>query len=130
ESGGSLKGRRIAILFLDSAQGREPLRLLRILSVRHGFRLDLHPVHHPGQEQKAAWNRIREDRPDYVLLWGWGIMNRVAFEEAVTAGYPMQRMIGLWSSANEKDLEALGAAGNGYRTVTFHATGDGFPLYE
>ena len=26
----------------------------------------------PGVEQKATWLQIRQSRPDYVMLWGWG----------------------------------------------------------
>jgi hypothetical protein len=33
------------------------------------------PVTHPGVEQKATWLHIRQNHPDYVLLWGWGVMN-------------------------------------------------------
>ncbi len=33
-------------------------------------------------EQKATWLQIRQSRPDYVFLWGWGVMNSVALKEA------------------------------------------------
>ena len=36
----------------------------------------------PGVEQKSTWLQIRQSRPDYVLLWGWGVMNSTAIKEA------------------------------------------------
>jgi len=44
------------------------------------------PVTHPGVEQKATWLQIRQNHPDYVLLWGWGVMNATAIKEAVAVG--------------------------------------------
>ena len=54
----------------------------------HGFEFTPMPVTHPGVEQKATWLQIRQNRPDYVLLWGWGVMNSTAIKEAVAVGYP------------------------------------------
>src|SRR5499433_2896763 len=48
------------------------------------------PGQHPGVEQKATWLQIRQNRPDYVLLWGWGVMNSTAIKEAVAVGYPRE----------------------------------------
>ena len=48
----------------------------------HGFELQLLPVTAPGVEQKATWLQIRQSKPDYVLLWGWGVMNSTALKEA------------------------------------------------
>ena len=44
----------------------------------HGFELQMLPVTAPGVEQKATWLQVRQSRPDYVLLWGWGVMNPTA----------------------------------------------------
>jgi hypothetical protein len=33
-------------------------------------------------EQKATWLQIRQQRPDYVFMWGWGVMNSTALKEA------------------------------------------------
>jgi hypothetical protein len=43
---------------------------------------------HPGVEQKATWLQIRQNKPDYVLLWGWGVMNSTAIKEAQATGLP------------------------------------------
>jgi branched-chain amino acid transport system substrate-binding protein len=40
--------------------------------------VQLLPVAHPGVEQKATWLQIRQSKPDFVLLSGWGVMNLTA----------------------------------------------------
>ena len=77
QEGGSLEGKKIALVYHNSAYGKEPIRTLEELSKKHGFTFTALPVDHPGQEQKATWLQIRKDQPDYVLLWGWGVMNQV-----------------------------------------------------
>ena len=46
----------------------------------------------PGIEQKATWLQIRQNRPDYAFLWGWGMMNSTALKEAAAVGYPRDKM--------------------------------------
>ena len=64
----------------------------------HGFELQLLPVTAPGVEQKATWLQIRQSRPDYVLLWGWGVMNSTALKEAqadrLSAREDVRRLVG------------------------------------
>jgi branched-chain amino acid transport system substrate-binding protein len=85
----------------------------------HGFELmRLLPVDHPGQEQKAQWLQIRRERPDYVTMWGWGVMNQVAIQEAANIRFPMENFIGNWWSGAEHDVLPAGAA----RTVTARST--------
>ena len=55
---------------------------------REGFELIKLPVTHPGVEQKATWLQIRQQRPDYVFLWGWGVMNSTAIKEAIAVSLP------------------------------------------
>ena len=85
---GSLEGQKIALLYHNSAYGREPIRTLEILAEEHGFELVQLAVDHPGQEQGNQWLTIRRERPDYVVMWGWGVMNQVAVQEGADAdGY-------------------------------------------
>src|SRR5262245_22524306 len=89
-----LKGKKIALLFHDSPYGKEPIPALLALAQKYGFEFTSVPVPHPGLEQEAQWRRIREEKVDYVLLWGWGVMNSAALKSAATAGYPRDKMIG------------------------------------
>ena len=56
----------------------------------------------PGVEQKATWLQIRQQRPDYVFLWGWGVMNSTAIKEAIAVSYPQLQMYGVWWSARNR----------------------------
>ena len=129
QSGGSLEGKKIALLYHNSAYGKEPIRTLEQLSEKHGFSLTLLPVDHPGQEQKSQWLQIRRERPDFVLMWGWGVMNQVAIQEAVNIRYPMDQFVGVWWSASEQDVLPAGAGADGYKAIAFHGVGSDYPIY-
>ncbi len=109
-----LKGKKIALVYHDSPYGKEPIPLLQERSKMHGFDLQTIPVTHPGVEQKAAWLQIRQSRPDYVFLWGWGVMNSTALKEAVATGYPRDKMYGVWWAAAEPDVKDVGDGAKGY----------------
>ncbi|MCI4660709.1 MAG: ABC transporter substrate-binding protein [Neomegalonema sp.] len=125
-----LKGKTIALVYHNSAYGKEPIRTLEKLSEKHGFALELLPVDHPGQEQKATWLKVRQMRPDFVFMWGWGVMNQVAIQEAASVRFPMDRFIGTWWSGSENDVLPAGAAANGYKSITVHAPGASFKVHE
>jgi branched-chain amino acid transport system substrate-binding protein len=129
-NGGDIAGKKIALVYHNSAYGKEPIRTLEELSKKHGYELSLLPVDHPGQEQKSQWLQIRRDRPDYVLMWGWGVMNQVAIQEAVNIRFPMENFIGVWWSGSENDVVAAGAKANGYKALTFHNVGNNFPIFD
>ncbi|MEN8259770.1 MAG: ABC transporter substrate-binding protein, partial [Pseudomonadota bacterium] len=118
-----LKDKKIALIYHNSTYGREPIPILRNLEKKYKFKLSLLAVDHPGQEQKTTWWQIRRTRPDYILLWGWGVMNRVAIKKAAAIGYPMDRLIGVWSSASKIDVVPAGKGAIGYKASTFHAPG-------
>ena len=113
-----LKGKKIALVYHDSPYGKEPIPLLQERSKMHGYDLQLLPVTSPGVEQKSTWLQIRQSRPDYVLLWGWGVMNSTALKEAVATGYPREKMYGVWWSGAEPDVKDVGEGAKGYNAVT------------
>ena len=119
-----LKGKKIALVYHDSPYGKEPIALLQERAKLHGFELITIPVTHPGVEQKAAWLQIRQNRPDYVFLWGWGVMNSTALREAVATGYPRDKMYGVWWAAAEPDVTPVGADAKGYNGLALqHGAG-------
>jgi branched-chain amino acid transport system substrate-binding protein len=132
EEGGmkNLKGKKIALVYHNSAYGKEPIRTLESAAKKFGFELLLLPVDHPGQEQKATWLRVRKEKPDWVLMWGWGVMNQVAIKEAASIRYPMNRFIGVWWSGSENDVLPAGDAADGYLSGAFHKPGDDFPAHR
>ena len=122
KEGGSLKGKKIALVYHDSPYGKEPIPLLQQRAKLQGYDLTLLPVAAPGVEQKATWLQIRQLRPDYVLLWGWGVMNSASIKEAVATGYPRERMYGVWWSAGEPDVKDVGDAAKGYNGLVVFGT--------
>ena len=103
-----LKGKKISLVYHDSPYGKEPIPALEARAKLNGFTFKAIPVTHPGVEQKSQWLAIRQDRPDYVLLWGWGVMNSTAIKEAAAVGYPRDKMIGVWWSGAEPDVTPAG----------------------
>ena len=112
-----LKGKKIALVYHDSPFGKEPIALLQERAKMHGFELQLLPVTAPGVEQKATWLQVRQSRPDYVLLWGWGVMNSTALKEAQATGYPREKMYGVWWSGAEPDVKDVGMGAKGYNAL-------------
>ena len=129
-NGGNIKGKKVALVYHNSAYGKEPIRTLEELSTKHGYELSLLAVDHPGQEQKSQWLQIRRDKPDYVLMWGWGVMNQVAVQEAANIRFPMENFIGVWWSGSENDVLPAGDKANGYKALAFHNVGMDYPLFD
>jgi branched-chain amino acid transport system substrate-binding protein len=125
-----LKGKKIALVYHNSAYGKEPIPTLEALRDKLGFQLELLAVDHPGQEQKATWLQIRRMRPDWVFMWGWGVMNQVAVKEAAAIRFPMDRFIGVWWSGSENDVIPAGDAAKGYLSGTFHGAGAGWKVHD
>jgi len=130
ENAGDLNGKKVALVYHNSAYGKEPIRTLEELGKKHGFELSLLPVDHPGQEQKSQWLQIRREKPDYVVMWGWGVMNQVAIQEAANIRFPMENFIGVWWSGSDHDVLPAGDKADGYKAVTFHNVGDDFPVFD
>ncbi|MFB2531701.1 ABC transporter substrate-binding protein [Paracoccus sp. p4-l81] len=128
-AGGSLEGKKIALVYHNSAFGKEPIPTLRALAEKHKFELAEIPVDSPGQEQKSQWLQVRRDKPDFVILYGWGVMNQVAIQEASNIRFPLENMVGIWWSGSEVDVTPVGAAANGYKSLAFHGTGKDYPMY-
>jgi len=127
---GNIKGKKIALIYHNSAYGKEPIRTLETLAEKHGFELTTLAVDHPGQEQKSQWLQIRREKPDYVTMWGWGVMNQVAIQEAANIRFPMENFIGVWWAGAQHDVLPAGDGANGYKAITFHAVGKDYPVFD
>jgi len=128
KNGGSLAGKKIVFLYHDSAYGKEPIVALEAESHLNKFTLTEIPVAHPGNEQGAQWQRIRQENPDYVIMWGWGVMNMTALKTAQKMGFPREKMIGSWWAGSEEDVVPAGDAAKGYMSATWNVSGKGVPL--
>lgn len=119
---GSLKGKKIALVYHDSPYGKEPIPLLQKRAAKEGFELMLLPVTAPGVEQKSTWLQVRQQRPDYVLLWSAGVMTPTAVREAQSTGYPRDKIYAVWWGGSDHDVKEIGQGAKGYNTVTIHNT--------
>jgi branched-chain amino acid transport system substrate-binding protein len=125
-----LKGKKIVNLYHDSAYGKETIAILDVQAKKYGFEVTHIAVPHPGNEQQAQWLQIRQIKPDWVILRGWGVMNPVAIKTAAKTGFPVDHIIGnIWSNA-EEDVRPAGGVGKGYIAITTHPSGIGFPVIE
>ena len=116
----SLSGKKIAFLHLDHPFGKEPLPVLEMHAEAKGFDLVPIPVGlKEMQNQSAQWLQIRRERPDYVVMWGWGAMNAGAITEAVKTKFPMENFLGVWWAGHDADLKIVGEAGKGYKSISW-----------
>lgn len=125
---GGLEGKKIVYLYHDSAYGKEPIVALQEEAKLNKFELTLIPVAHPGNEQGAQWLKIRQENPDYVVFWGWGVMNQTALKAAQKVGFSRDKMIGSWWAGSEEDTVPAGDAAKGYMAATWNVAGKDVPL--
>jgi branched-chain amino acid transport system substrate-binding protein len=125
-----LKGKTIVHLYHDSAYGKEPIPVLDAYAAKYGFNVVKIPIPPAsGTEQGAQWAQIRQQKPDYVILWGYGVMNTVALKTARKTGFPIGKVLGVWWAGSEEDVIPAGDAANNYVTMTFTPSGS-YPLVE
>lgn len=126
-----LKGKKIGLLHLDAPFGKEPIPVLEALAKEHGFNLKLYPVNPTEmQNQSSTWLGIRRDRTDWILLQGWGAMNPTAVREAGRAGFPRDKLLGIWWAGGDDDARPAGADGRGYLSISWHQVGTNFPVIQ
>jgi len=126
-----LKGKKIALLYIDVAYGQETIPVLKALADKFGFELGLFPVPAPGLEQSAQWLDIkRRFKADWVINRNWGISCTVPLKEAARVGFPRDHIIGVWWCGSEEDVVPAGPAAKDYITTNFHGVGQNFPVIQ
>jgi branched-chain amino acid transport system substrate-binding protein len=125
-----LKGKKIVNLHHGSAYGKETIAILNIQAEKYGFQVIHIEVPHPGNEQQSQWLQIRQMKPDWVILRGWGVMNPVALRTAQRTGFPANRIVGVWWSGAEEDVIPAGDAAKGFISASFHPSGTEFPVIQ
>lgn len=126
----ALAGKKIVVLYHGSPYGKETIPIYELLAQKYGFTVEQIEVPHPGNEQQAQWLTIRRERPDYVVLRGWGVMNPVALSTAQRNGFPADHIIGnVWSNS-EEDVLPAGDAAIGYTAITTQASGQDYPVLK
>jgi len=125
-----LKGKKIVNIYHDSAYGKETIPVLDVQAKKYGFEVTHIPVAHPGNEQQAQWLQVRQIKPDWVILRGWGVMNPVALKTAARIGFPRDKILGVWWSGAEEDVIPAGDAAKGYIAAGFNLSGTDFPVIK
>ncbi len=125
-----LKGKKIVNIYHDSAYGKETIPVLDAQAKMYGFTVTHIPVPHPGNEQGAQWLQIRQIKPDWVILRGWGVMNPTALKAAAKVGFPRDHMVGVWWSGAEEDTIPAGDAAKGFIAAGFNVAGTNFPVIQ
>ncbi len=126
-----LKGKTIGFIFLESGYGREPLPLLNQFAKDYGFNVKEYSVAGKEmQDQSAQWLSVRRDRPDWMIMWGWGAMNPTAVKRAAENGYPMDHFVGIWWSGSDDDARGGGKEAKGYLSLNINGIGDNYPALK
>jgi len=125
-----LKGKKIVNIYHDSAYGKETIPVLDAQAKKYGFTVTHIAVPHPGNEQQAQWLQVRQIKPDWVILRGWGVMNPVALKAAAKIGFPRDKIVGVWWSGAEEDVIPAGDAAKGYIAAAFNVSGTNYPVVQ
>lgn len=125
-----LKGKKIVNLYHDSGYGKETQPVLEKQAEKYGFQVLHIPVPHPGNEQQSQWLQIRREKPNWVILRGWGVMNPTAITQAARVQFPRDRVVGVWWSGAEEDVLPAGEAATGYIAAGLNPAGDDFPAIK
>ncbi|MDQ5878036.1 MAG: branched-chain amino acid transport system substrate-binding protein [Pseudomonadota bacterium] len=125
-----LKGKKIANIYHDSAYGKETIALLDKQAAKYGFTVVHIPVSHPGNEQQSQWLKVRQEKPDWVILRGWGVMNPTAIKAAAKIGFPRDKIVGVWWSGAEEDTIPAGEAAKGFIAAGFNVGGTNYPVVK
>ena len=129
--GGSLKGKKIAYLFLDNPAGKEPIGLLEDLAKIEEFELRTFAVPSPGIEMGAqALDITGRFKADFVIAHLFGRAPSVAIKELKGKGFPLSKMVSLVWGGAEADIIAAGGWGvaEGYSTLQFAGVGADFQV--
>ena len=81
------------------------------------------------QNQSSQWLSVRRDRPDYMIMYGWGAMNPTGVKEAARTGYPMDKFISIWWPGDD-DLRATGEPAKGFKMLNWHGLGADFTALQ
>ncbi len=127
-----LKGLKIAYLYYDNPAGKEPIRILELLSEKLGFKLRTFGVPSPGVEMGAQVTDItRRYKADWVVAHLFGRAPSVSFKELVRKGFPLDHYIGFVWGDCETDVIAAGKdISKGMLSIQFTGLGHDFPIHK
>ncbi len=125
-----LKGKKIVNLYIDIPYGKETIPVLDAQAKKYGFIVTHIPFTAPGNDQQSQWLQIRQIKPDWVILRGYGVNAPVAIKTAAKSGFPRDHMVGVWWSGAEEDTVPAGEAAKGYIAAGFNVAGTNYPVIK
>jgi branched-chain amino acid transport system substrate-binding protein len=125
-----LKGKKIVNLYIDIPYGKETIPVLDAQAKKYGFTVTHIPFTAPGNDQQSQWLQIRQIKPDWVILRGYGVNAPVAIKTAAKSGFPRDHMVGVWWSGSEEDTVPAGDAAKGYIAAGFNVAGTNYPVIK
>ncbi len=125
-----LKGKKIVNLYIDIPYGKETIPVLDAQAKKYGFIVTHIPFTAPGNDQQSQWLQIRQIKPDWVILRGYGVNVPVAIKTAAKSGFPRDHMVGVWWSGSEEDTIPAGDAAKGYIAAGFNVAGTNYPVIK
>jgi len=104
---GDMSDVKVGFVYFDYPFGQEPIEILKTLSGKEGFELQLYPVPLPGSDQASVWSKVRRENPFHVIVWMLGGAHVVASKEMKRNGIPMEKYISVnW--LNGVDIANIG----------------------
>lgn len=127
-SGGmeKLRGRHIVLVYSDTPDGKDGIPVLSALATKYGYKLSMLAVAAPGSEQHEQWAKMRDLRPDWLILWGSPEMSEAALRHAARTGFPRGRMLAAGTAAAA--AVSAGPAAQGVVAAALVMPGDEFPV--
>lgn len=108
---GDLKGKKIALVGIDSPFGKEPLPIFQAVGAKEGFELQTFFYPSPGNEQSSSWTAVRRFNPDWVVVWGAGGGQTVSLRDAIRNGVKLDRLLSvIWLSETDTEIADKDAA--------------------
>ncbi|RTL61433.1 MAG: ABC transporter substrate-binding protein [Hyphomicrobiales bacterium] len=108
---GALKGKKVALVGIDSPFGKEPLPVFQAVAEKEGFELQTFFYPSPGNEQSSSWTAVRRFAPDWVVIWGAGGGQTVSLRDAIRNGVKLDKMLSvIWLSETDTEIAGKDAA--------------------
>ena len=94
-----------------------------------GFDLKLYPVAPADmQNQGSKWLDIRRDKPDFLIMYGWGAMNADRHQGGGQGQLP-DGQVHLDLVAGRRDAASAGDGAKGFKELNWHGAGADYPAF-
>lgn len=121
-----LRGRRIVLLYADTADGKDGIPVLSALAARYGYTLSMLAVASPGSEQDEQWLKIGDLRPDWLIVWGSERLSATALQSAARTGFPRGRIVAGGTAGAAASI--AGPAAQGFVAAALTLPGEDFAV--